>query len=75
MKRQRNSQQVKKHDKNPPNQRKEEKILEKYFRKVTVNMIKNLENKMEIQINRLETCIEKMQEMFKKDLEEIKNSQ
>jgi len=51
MKRQRNSQQVKKHDQNPPNQRKEEKIgslLEKYFRKVTVNMIKNLENKMEI---------------------------
>ena len=38
-------------------------------------MIKNLENKMEIQINRLETCIEKMQEMFKKDLEEINNSQ
>ena len=30
---------------------------------------------MEIQINRLKTQIEKMQEMFNKDLEEIKNSQ
>ena len=38
-------------------------------------MIQNLENKMELQINRLETRIEKMQEMFNKDLEEIKNSQ
>ena len=31
----------------------------------------NLENKMELQINSLETKIEKMQEMFNKDLEEI----
>jgi len=30
---------------------------------------------MELQINRLETRIEKMQEMFNKDIEEIKNSQ
>ena len=30
---------------------------------------------MELQINRLETWIEKMQEMFNKDLEEIKESQ
>ena len=35
-------------------------------------MIQNLENKMELQINSLETRIEKMQEMFDKDLEEIK---
>ena len=28
---------------------------------------------MELQINSLETKIEKMQEMFNKDLEEIKN--
>ena len=34
--------------------------------------IQNLENKIEIQINNLETSIEKMQEMFNKDLEEIK---
>ena len=40
-----------------------------------VKMIQNLENKMELQINRLETRIEKMQEIFNKDLEEIKKSQ
>ena len=40
-----------------------------------VKMIPNLENKMELQINSLETKIEKMQEMFNKDLEEIKKSQ
>ena len=39
-----------------------------------VKMIQNLENKMEIQINELETWIEKMQEMVNKDLEEIKNN-
>ena len=38
-------------------------------------MTQNLENKMELQINRLETKIEKMQEMLNKDLEEIKRSQ
>ena len=38
-------------------------------------MIQNLENKIELQINRLETRTEKMQEMFNKDLEEIKKSQ
>ena len=40
-------------------------------------MIQNLENKMELQINNkdLETKIEKMQEMFNKDLEEIKKNQ
>ena len=37
-------------------------------------MIQNLESKMELQINRLEIRIEKMQEMFNKDLEEIKKS-
>ena len=35
-------------------------------------MIQNLENKMELEISSLETKIEKMQEMFNKDLEEIK---
>ena len=38
-------------------------------------MIQNLENKMELQINILETRIEKMQEMFNKDLSEIKKGQ
>ena len=39
-----------------------------------VKMIQNIENKMELQINSLETWIEKMQERFNKDLEEIKNT-
>ena len=38
-------------------------------------MIQNLENKMELQINSLETRFEKMQGKFNKDLEEIKKSQ
>ena len=42
---------------------------------MTVKMIPNIENKLELQINSLETKIEKMQEMFNKDLEEIKKSQ
>ena len=78
MKRQRNTQQVKEHDKSPPNQTKEEEIgslPEKEFRIMIVIMIQNLENKMELEINSLDTKIEKMQEMFNKDLEEIKKSQ
>jgi len=38
-------------------------------------MIQNIENKMELQINSLDTRTEKIQEMFNKDLEEIKKSQ
>ena len=37
-----------------------------------MKMIQNFENKMELQTNSLETRIEKMQERFNKDLEEIK---
>ena len=37
-----------------------------------VKMIQNLEIKMESQTNSLETRIEKMQERFNNDLEEIK---
>ena len=37
-----------------------------------IKMIQSLENKMEFQINSLETRIEKMQAFFNKDLEEIK---
>ena len=40
-----------------------------------VKMIQNLENKKELRINSLKTRIEKMQEMFNKDLEEIRKSQ
>ena len=78
MKRQRNTQQVKEHDKCPPNQTKEEErgsTPEKEFRIMIVKMIQNLENKMELQTNSLETRIEKMQKMFNKDPEEIKKSQ
>ena len=42
---------------------------------MTIKMIQNLENKMELQINSLEKKIEKIQEMIHKDLEEIKKSQ
>ena len=78
MKRQRNTQQIKEHEKCPTSQTKEEEIgnlPEKEFRIMVIKMIQNLENKMELQINSLETKIEKMQEMFSKDLEEIKKSQ
>ena len=77
MKRQRNIQQVEEHDKYPPNQTKEEigSLTEKEFRIMIVKMIQNLENKIELQINSLDTRIEKMQEMFNKDLDEIKKSQ
>ena len=74
MKRQRNIQQVKEHDKCPPNQTKEEEIgslPEKEFRMIV--KIQNLENKMKLHINRLETKLEKTQEMFNKHLEEIKS--
>ena len=75
MRRQRNTQQVKEHDKCPWNQTKEEAIgslSEKEFRIMIVKMSQNLENKMELQINSLETRIEKMQEMFNKVPGEIK---
>ena len=70
MKRQRNTQQVKEQDKCPPNQTKEEEIgnlPDKEFQIMIVKMIQNLENKMELQINSLETRIEKMQERNKKE--------
>ena len=72
MKMQRNIHQVKEHDKCPPNQRKEEEIgnlPEKEVRIMIVKMMLNHENKMELQINSLETEIENMEEMFNKDLE------
>ena len=78
MKRQRNIQQVKEHDKCPPNQTKEEEIgslPEKEFRIIIVKMIQNLENKMELQRHRLEIRIGYMQEMFNKDIKEMKKRQ
>ena len=62
----------------PTKPTKEEEIgnlPDKEFQIMIVKMIQNLENKMELQINSLETRIEKMQERFNKDLEEIKKSQ
>ena len=77
MKRQRNTQQVKEHDKWPPNQTRDRESTwkKKEIRIMIVKMIQNLESKMELQINRLETRIEKIQEMFNEDLEEIKKNQ
>ena len=65
MKRQRNTTQMKKQTRNTEVQIDEEeigKLPEKEFRIMIVNMIKNLESKME-----------KMQESINKDLEELKN--
>ena len=78
MKRQRNTHQIKEQDKCPPNQTKEEEIgnpPDKEFRIMIVKMIQNLENKLELQINSLEKRIQKMQEMFNRQLEEIIKSQ
>ena len=60
--------------KNPLNLTKQKEIgglPEKEFRIMVVKMIQNLENKVKL-LNRLKTMIKKMQEMFNKDLEEIK---
>ena len=78
MKRQKNTQKVKEHEKCPPSQTKEEEIgslPEKEFRILIIKMMQNVESKMELQIKILETKVEKMQEMFNKDLKEIKKSQ
>ena len=60
-------QQMKEQGKNPPDQTNEEEIgslPEKEFRVMIVNMIQNLGNRME-----------KIQETFNKDLEELKSKQ
>ena len=77
MKRQRNTQQVKEHEKYLPSQTKEEigDLPEKEFRIMIIKMIQNLENKIELWINNLETRIEKMQGSFNKGLQKIKKSQ
>ena len=61
----------------PTKPNKEEEIgnrPEKEFQIMIVKMIQNLEIKMASQIYSLETRIEKIQERFNKDLEEIKKS-
>ena len=65
MRRQRNTQQLKEEGKTPPDQTNEEEIgslPEKELRVMIVKMIQNLGNRME-----------KIQETFNKDLEELKN--
>ena len=58
-----------------PNKRgRDGNITDKEFKIMIVKMIQNLEKNKEIQINSLETKIEKMQERFNKDTEEIKKS-
>ena len=67
MRRHRSTQQTKEQGKNPPDQTNEEEISslpEKEFRVVIVKMIQNLGNR-----------IEKIQENFNKDLEELKSKQ
>ena len=67
MRRQKNTQQIKEQGKNPPDQTNEEEIgslPEKEFRVMVVKMIQNLGNRME-----------KIQETFNKDLEELKSKQ
>ena len=63
MRRQKNTQQMKEQGKNPPDQTNEEEIAslpEKEFRLMIVKMIQNLGNRME-----------KIQETFNRDLEEL----
>ena len=67
MRRQRNAQQLKEQGKTPPDLTNEEEIgslPEKEFRIMIVKMIQNLVNRME-----------KIQETFNKDLEELKSKQ
>ena len=71
MKRQRAMYQMKEQDKTPEKQLNEVEIgnlPEKQFRIMIVKMIQDLGKRMEAKI-------EKMQEMFNKDLEELKNKQ
>ena len=71
MKRQRVMYQMKEQEKTPEKQLNEVKIgnlPEKEFRIMIIKMIQDLRKRME-------TKIEKMQEMFNKNLEELKNKQ
>ena len=71
MRRQRNILQAKEQDKKPQDKINEEEIgkpPEKEFRIMIVKMMQNLGNRMEARI-------EKIQEMFTKDLEELKKKQ
>ena len=78
MKRQRNIQQIKEHDKYPSDKTKEEEIWslpEKEFRIMIVKMIQNFENKMELQINSLETRTEKVYQGPRRNKKESINNE
>ena len=72
-------QQMKEHGKNPQDQTKEWEIsslLEKQFWVIIVKITQNLENKMEMSINRLDAIeINTIQEMFNEGWEESINNQ
>ena len=80
MKRQRNIQQVKEHDKGPQNQTKEEEIgslPEKELRVMIVKNIQNLENKMKLQIvwrQGLRRCKKSLTRTQKKQSQSIMNN-
>ena len=62
MKRKRNTQLVKEHEKCPPSQTKQEEkgnLPEKEFRIMIIKVIQNLENKIKLKINSMETRIER----------------
>ena len=68
--------QTKEHSKNPLdkiNAKETGNRPEKEFRVLIIKMIQNLGNKMKVQINWMEALIKKIQEMFNRDLEEMKN--
>ena len=68
--------QMKEHTKNPLDKMNDEETgnwPEKEFRVLIIKMIQNLGNKMKAQINWMEALIKKIQEMFNRDLEEMKN--
>ena len=71
-------QQMKEHGKNPQDQTNEEEMGSlpgQEFIVMTFNMIQNLRNKIEAQMKWMKAQIEKIPEMFRKDLEKLKNRQ
>ena len=69
---------MKEHGKRLQDKTNDEKIsslTEKEFRVMIVKMIQNFGNEMEVQINRLEAHSKKIQEVFHKYVEELKNKQ
>ena len=76
MKRQRNTQQVKEQDKCPLNQTKEEEIgnlPNKEFQIMIAKMIQNRENKMELQINSLETGLRRCKKGLTRTKKKLKS--